>query len=356
MGANFTAHPSPTLAGRTRCARPRGRRAAPFLRTGLIRLYNQYSGTKPDEAGIVDLRSSGIFRHFSNTPVFEKRRKAKTAVLALRPEKVREGLFRHPVGGVLGLGLMLLLHIPPAWPAHDLAREKNWADEIVDTIMVGEPVWLEADKSRFLGLYAPPAAGTDAQRHAVILVHGRGVHPAWGFIENLRVDLSELGWHTLSLQMPVLAPDAQLKAYGETFPEAIRRIDSGIDYLKTRGITSVVLLGHSTGATTAMAYAAERPQAPLAGVIALSLSTVRGGNRYMQPALSLEKIRRPVLDIFGSEDIPEVLHYNEIRAQAAKKSGNPAYRQVRIKHTNHFYTDAYEDLKKLLVAWLKQHQ
>lgn len=304
----------------------------------------------------MDLRSSAIFRHFSNTPFFEKWRKAKTAVFALRAEKGREELFRHPVGSLFGFGLMLLFHIPSAWPAHDLAREKNWADEIVDTIMVGEPVWLEADKSRFLGLYAAPAAGTEAQRHAIILIHGRGVHPAWGFIENLRVDLSELGWHTLSLQMPVLAPDAKLKAYGETFPEAFRRIDSGIDYLKSRGIPSVVLIGHSTGAMTVVAYAGERPRAPLAGVIALSLGTVRDGNRYMQPALSLEKIRRPVLDLFGSEDIPEVLHYNEARAQAAKKSGHPAYRQVRIKHTNHFYTDAYEELKKLLVAWLKQHQ
>jgi len=44
------------------------------------------------------LRSGiGIYRHFSNTHVFEKWSKAKTTLFALRAEKGREGLFQQPV-------------------------------------------------------------------------------------------------------------------------------------------------------------------------------------------------------------------------------------------------------------------
>ena len=56
----------------------------------------------------------------------------------------------------------------------NLKREKNWADQVVDTVVVGEPVWLSARRHKFLALYAPPA---QTGSRGVILLHGRGVHP-----------------------------------------------------------------------------------------------------------------------------------------------------------------------------------
>ena len=70
----------------------------------------------------------------------------------------------------------------------NIKREKNWADQVVDTVVVGEPVWLSARRHKFLALYAPP---TQAGGRGVILIHGRGVHPAWGFVDNLRADIAE---------------------------------------------------------------------------------------------------------------------------------------------------------------------
>ena len=231
----------------------------------------------------------------------------------------------------------------------NIKREKNWADQVVDTVVVGEPVWLSARRHKFLALYAPPA---QAGGQGVILIHGRGVHPAWGFIDNLRADIAEAGFHTLSLQMPILATDAPFGAYGKTFPEAFERIDAGIQYLKQKGVNRVLLIGHSSGAMTAVAYVAKHPQAPVTGIVAIGLSTYINGPDTMQPALMLKSVRVPVLDIYGANDLHEVLSYNEARRTAAQTAGNKGYSAVRVPDANHFFTDQYEALKKHVLDWL----
>ena len=179
------------------------------------------------------------------------------------------------------------------------------------------------------------------------------MHPAWGFIDTLRPDLADAGWHTLSLQLPILDADVKFVEYGKTFPEAFQRIDAGVRYLQERGVKRIVLLGHSSGAITALAYAVERPKIALGGIIAIGLNTeALATNRHLQSPLLLEKVRIPVLDIFGSEDLSVVLNFSAARAAAAKKAGNSAYTQVRIKGANHFYTDHYNDLRANLGAWL----
>ena len=116
----------------------------------------------------------------------------------------------------------------------NVAREKNWADQIVGSVVVGEAVWLNARQHKFLALYAPPA---QAGNWGVILLHGRGVHPAWGFFDSLRADIADAGFHTLSVQLPILAQDAQFGSYGQTFPEAYDRISQlENDMLRTGGL------------------------------------------------------------------------------------------------------------------------
>lgn len=234
----------------------------------------------------------------------------------------------------------------------NLKREKNWADQVVDTVVVGEPAWLSARRHKFLALYAPPA---QVGARGVILLHGRGVHPAWGFIDNLRADLAEAGLHTLSLQMPILEADAPLGAYGKTFPEAFERIDAGIQYLKQKGVKRVLLIGHSTGAMTAVAYAAKHPQALVTGIVVIGLTTFTNGPDTMQPAIMLKSVRVPVLDIYGSNDLHEVLSYSEARRTAAQAAGNKGYSAVRVPDANHFFTDQYEVLKKHILGWLRRN-
>src|ERR1035437_7619750 len=91
--------------------------------------------------------------------------------------------------------------------APDYAREKRLADEIVPSIVVGDAVTLETGGGRKVrGLLTPPAK----PRAALILVHGVGVHPDFGLIGQLRSGLANRGYTTLSIQMPVLAADADV--------------------------------------------------------------------------------------------------------------------------------------------------
>lgn len=242
-----------------------------------------------------------------------------------------------------------LLTAAHASSTSNLAREKAWAEQITDSLIAGEPVWLTAANVKFLSLYTPPAnPGTKG----MILLHGRGVHPAWGFIDNLRVDFADAGWHTLSLQMPILDADTKLSAYGATFPEAFARIDAGIGYLKERGVTQLFLVGHSSGATTAVAYAAEHPNATLAGIAGLGITTEPTGGPLMEPAQMLAQVKLPVLDIYGAEDVPIVRRTAQARRAAARRAGNARYTQEQIANANHFYTDRYEALRERLMAWL----
>jgi pimeloyl-ACP methyl ester carboxylesterase len=178
------------------------------------------------------------------------------------------------------------------------------------------------------------------------------VHPAWGFIDNLRADLAEADYHTLSLQMPILAADAPFAAYGKTLPEAFERIDAGIQYLKKKGVRRVILVSHSGGAMTAVAYAAKRPQVPLAGIVAIGLITFPNGPDTMQPALMLKSVHVPILDIYGSNDQYEVLSFTEARHAAALKAGNKGYSAVQVPDADHFFTGQYQTLLKHIKNWL----
>lgn len=258
---------------------------------------------------------------------------------------------RASLAHALCLLVGLALPAAAATSTSNLEREKTWADQIIDTLIAGDPVWLEARGIKFLGLHTEPANGKKSAR-AVILLHGRGVHPAWGFIDTLRVDLADAGWHTLSLQMPILDADVRLSEYGPTLPEAFDRIDAGIRFLKERGIKTIALAGHSSGAMTALAYAAERPGAPVAGIAAISPPTEPAGGALMKPVELLARIRKPVLDVYASDDFPEIRGTVEARRAAAQKAGSRAYTQQAVKGANHFYTDRYDLLRQHLLAWL----
>lgn len=104
---------------------------------------------------------------------------------------------------VRGCWLVLLLITQSDLHASNLERELRIRDEIIDSIVIGEAEMLEADGQEFLGIYTE--SELEKAQGAVIIMHGRGLHPYWVDVTRpLRQDLPEYGWHTLSIQMPVL--------------------------------------------------------------------------------------------------------------------------------------------------------
>jgi pimeloyl-ACP methyl ester carboxylesterase len=236
--------------------------------------------------------------------------------------------------------------------ASDLDKEKRWADQVVDAIIDGEAVWLNDGNHDFLGIYTEAA---EDNGRGVIVMHGTGIHPNWAqVIQPLRVGLTDSNWNTLAIQMPVLANEAEYKDYAPLYDEVAPRIDAAIQYLKDNGSKDIVLIGHSQGsAMTAYylssAYLSEKRQ-DVKGFVAIGMAAFAGDPR-MDSIKALEKINVPVLDLYGSDDLEEILASVDQRAAAAKKAGNKNYTQKKIKG-NHFFDGQEGTLVKTVADWL----
>jgi pimeloyl-ACP methyl ester carboxylesterase len=232
----------------------------------------------------------------------------------------------------------------------DLAKEKRWSEQIVDSLLTGESVQLEAAGTPFLGIYTEASQGKTG--YAVILAHGIGVHPDWPeVIHPLRSMLPEHGWSTLSIQMPVLPNDAELKDYLPLFDEAGPRIESALQFLRQQGNQTVVVLGHSLGAAMAASYLAGDGQRGIQGFIAVGMGVIQLDDK-MNSALALEKIRIPVFDLYGSRDLADVRSSATRRKTAAQKSGNRSYRQLEIEGADHFFMGMEDELVRRVYGWL----
>lgn len=236
--------------------------------------------------------------------------------------------------------------------ASDTAKEKRWADQIVDSLIVGEAVWLQAGSQKFLGIYAEHE--TDKANGAVIVLHGSGVHPDWpDVVQPLRAELPQHGWATLSLQLPILANDAEYKEYAPLFNDVPARIKAGIAHLRKNNYQNIVIVAHSMGSSMAASHLAKDPGG-ITAFAAIGMSVHKGADPRADNLASLEKIKLPVLDLYGSQDLEAVLNSVKDRAQAARKAGNTDYRQVEVTGANHFFQGLEADLVRRVKGWLTQ--
>ena len=244
-------------------------------------------------------------------------------------------------------------------PAHaaslsDRAKEKRWEQQIVPDLMVGNAIKLKAGGVKFLGLYTPPANGES--KGAVIILHGNGVHPAWpAVIEPLRTELPEHGWHTLSLQMPILPNGAVDKDYIPLFPEVPARIQAGVDFLKKKGIKHIVLTGHSLGTTMATYYLAETRDPTVDTLVLVSGGPGVITDKRMNEVANLGRVHGvSVLDIYGTEDFPYIVDSVIKRQTLNFKKNGSRYEKVAIKGADHFYRDVDSKLVHKFVTWIDQ--
>lgn len=234
--------------------------------------------------------------------------------------------------------------------ASDLAKEKRWAEQTVDAIIDGDAVWLNDGKHDFLGIYTE--AGEDKAR-GVIVMHGTGIHPNWSqVVQPLRVGLTEHNWNTLSIQMPILANDAEYIEYAPLYDEVAPRIEAAIKHLRDNGSKHIVLIGHSQGAAMAAYYLTTSKQ-DIKGFVAIGMAALSDDPR-MNDILSLEKIKMPVLDLYGDADLESVMFSIDDRAESAKKAGNKNFTQKKVTGANHFFDDKNDELLDAVSGWLEK--
>jgi hypothetical protein len=157
----------------------------------------------------------------------------------------------------------------------------------------------QPEKLLFLQWNWRPTANQYAEVSSYL--HGRGVHADWpDNIGPLRMALAQSGWHTLSLQMPVLEKSAKYFDYLASLPEAFPRIEAGIKHLLNNGYRPIVLLAHSCGAYMVMARLETSAGKPIDAFIGIGM----GATDYRQPMqrpFPFATLKIPVLDIYGAD-------------------------------------------------------
>ena len=222
----------------------------------------------------------------------------------------------------------------------DYAKEARWSSFIEDGLMDGDVVWIKNADREFLSILTD--SESESNKFAIVM-HGLGVHPDWtGVIQPLRLSLTEQGYHTLSIQLPVLANGADGKQYDALNEDSDKRIQAAIDYIKSMGKSADLLVAHSRGTTMATHYLAGHLQHPFKKFVAVGMN---GGST---PYLS--DITIPILDLYGTEDIDPVL--TSVKQRQAASSHNTRYSQKQIKG-DHFFNDQNELLSRSVSNWLK---
>ncbi|MBI1733089.1 MAG: DUF3530 family protein [Gammaproteobacteria bacterium] len=250
------------------------------------------------------------------------------------------------------LPLLVMLALPgaAAFAAQVAELEQVIADRLAERHVPGEMIWLETGGSRFLGLFLAPAG--HAPRRAVILLHGLGGHPDWpDVVQPLRARLPQLGWATLSIQLPRLSPQASHGDEAELPNRALPRIAAASAYLSGRGLETIAVVGYGFGAALGARHL-DNPGKGIAAFVAVSLQIPGHLVQAVNYPESLEAVTVPVLDVYASGDSATVLQQAPERELWGRKNKKRIFDRAIIPESDAGYHGRDDDLARAIAAWL----
>lgn len=244
-------------------------------------------------------------------------------------------------GRLLRESLVCLLFCLP-WAA--AAETDRWAAELAASLPPGQVQYLDAAGEPFLAVYAEQVAPEPAG--GVILLHDTEAHPDWReVISPLRRELPNHGWATLALHLPMAAEPSAL-------PDGtLERIRAGVEFLRARGVRNIVLAGHGWGAIAAVSYLGELEEHGIGALIAIGMPATDPDS---QISPILEKIKIPVFDMYGSQDLAAAAGARQ-RAAAAARAGNTSYRQLEVLGADHSFVGLNDFLVRRIRSWLHRY-
>jgi len=182
---------------------------------------------------------------------------------------------------------------------------------------------------------------------AAILCHGKGGDPESYVVDPLRIELNEqLGFHTVSLQMP--SGRKSLSEYKTDFPAAFDEINRAVAFLQKKGVTSIVLIGHSLGSRMATAYLTDTPDPLVKRFVGVGM--LNNGGSPFNALANLQKVSIPVLDIWGEAGTAGDNKYGLERNALL----SPQYTQIVIPGGDHALSGHEDELVDAVVSWLEE--
>jgi alpha/beta superfamily hydrolase len=219
----------------------------------------------------------------------------------------------------------------------DTERERRLAEQIVPQLMAGDAAWLATPHhERVLALYTEPGKPT---RKAIVIVHGLGVSPDWNLIGVLRTELADLGFATLSVQMPVLAADAPREDYGALFPDARERLDAAVAWLRAKRYAAIGVVSHSLGGAMVNDWLAKSDATDVRAWVPVGMLV-----DFAVPP------RLPVLDVVAEHDMPPALAASKARARALPRDA--CSRGLVVAGTDHYFDGSAKRLAKAIAPFL----
>jgi pimeloyl-ACP methyl ester carboxylesterase len=231
----------------------------------------------------------------------------------------------------------------------DYAREARLADQIIDDIFDGEPVWLNANDHSFLAIHT---LNEDQPKGTVVILHGRGYHPDWPEVAGpLRTGLVEAGWSTLSVQMPVLEKGSTYYDYLPLFKYSRGRIESAIAHIRETSNQPVILAAHSCGAHMANDWLYNGDDSRIDGYIIMGAGAT-DYRQVLRTPYPFANMRVPILDLYGELEYPRPLAMVPERKALLDTGGHPDSRQVVLPGADHYFHEAGDPLTEAVSLWL----
>jgi len=234
--------------------------------------------------------------------------------------------------------------------AADIIREHNIAKSIENSFSGGKIVELMAGTRSFLGIYREGVL--PMKQGGIILVHDINQNadsPA--IIRTLRNGLIESGWDTLSIQMPVGDRFANRNDYFAMLPDGNERIKAAVQFYMKKNDMNLGVIGHGFGAKNVVQSLAKSPMKAVSGIILIGMDSSDDETKN-----ALENLNLPILDLYGSQDLPLVLETTPKRQRASSfKAGNANYLQYRKIGADHYFTGLQGQLLSTVRAWIDRY-
>ena len=209
----------------------------------------------------------------------------------------------------------------------------------------GEIVELETDGGGFIAIFQK--SQRDPSHGGIILLHDQGTNAnSLEVIRPLRLGLPQVGWDTLSLQLPP-GPRDRVSAASQSRRTVIAgRLRAGLAWLKARKSLNQAIVAQGDSAGPALRFASESPPRELRALVLLSSP--------IEPAEGdgLDRIKLPVLDVYAERDHDAVLDAAQARRDAAAGREDKRYRQAEVPGAVPGFFGLEDSLLSRVRGWL----